>query len=933
TRKAARLSAILCSVAFLAVEPCLAGPGDRGAPVPAAASPMLVDWFSPADLVGVDLPLGRSSLYPYALALKKDGTLVVACGTSVLALDRLWRVTGLPAKRLSDEGNYNFAYSMAMTAADTMYLRSTDGANMWAFADGSPDYRRVRAEGMPGIAFGVLDDGTPFVAEARALRVYRDGRELRVELPEGSSALAASAGPDNTIWLADAATGLVSVLSAEGRPLRSVKLDLRPGQAVMKLRVLPDGGMLAATFDEVRRFDPEGRTVWAWNGVADGISMSFSTYTDIALAEGGIVYVNDLMGKRVIRLAERPDGLPPDLAAIAAAGRAMRLSENGPEAALALAGAYEAAGSDEAARATLERYLDERPADSAAIARRQRLEAELLKAKARSAQADATGLLGRFGAETARDAYGRAMRTWESLRAGSGDDEEIRASMASLRAAFQAAERGTEAEAPSPRVVETEIAALFPSLLRSYLTEPAGFIVVENTLSDTIRDVRADLFIKKYMDFPSEGPRAATIAPGRQARLDLFASLNEEALEVQEDIPLQALVTVRYSDARGERSFELSRPVTLYRRTAITWDDSGKLAAFVTPNEGSVAGMAFELIKSRGAREPISRTFSRAAAICDALGALPLSYVPDPQSPIAQALGAKGSLDTVRFPRTTLAYKGGDCDDTTALLASMLEAVGIPAAIMTSPGHVFLAFDTGEPAGNAWLFDSPGLGAIERNGSLWIPVETTALSEGFIAAWRAASELVARHSGGPGLEFLPIAGLRSRYPPLPLPPSTLPLPAPDAARLSALASAFAASVDGDLYRARATALEAERARLSGSAAARAGNRLAQLHFRHGRDGLAQAVLAEVVGSNQAFVPGWLNLAALALAAGREDEASAYLRRAQAASPGSSAVRSWAAAAGLSGELGFGPELADTETGGGGSAPRAAERGLPAWADE
>jgi tetratricopeptide (TPR) repeat protein len=893
---------------------------------------VLVDWFSPADLVGVDLPINRSVIYPYALAVKRDGTLLVACGTVVLALDRRWQVTGLPAKRLTDEGNYNFAYSMAMTRADTIYLRSTDGAGMWAFADGASDYRRIRAEGQPGSAFGVLDDGTPFVAESQAVRVYRNGSELRFQLPEGMSAIAASAGPDDTIWVADTATSVVTAFSVEGTPLKRFHLDLKPGQIVMRMRVLPDGGLLAATMADVRRFDAAGRTVWTWNGSEDGISMSFSTYTDVALGDDGIVYVNDMLGKRVLRLAERPSELPPDLAAVAAAGRAIRRGGDRPELVLALADAYESMGAVEAARAALERYLDERPADARATGRKLGLESSLLKAKARSAQLVAMDLLARFGAETARDAYGRAMRTWESLRAGSGDDEEIRAAMTGLRTAFQAAERGTEAARPSPKVESAELAALFPALIRSYRTKPAGSIFVRNTLSEPIRNVRADLYIKKYMDFPAEGPVVPHIDPGDAAGLDIFALLNEEVLEVQEDLPLQAQVTIRYTDARGERSIELSRPVMLYRRTAITWDDTAKLAAFITPNEDSVTRMAFEMVGTASASGPVSRTFATAARICDSLGALPLTYIKDPQSPIDAVLGTSGSVDTVRFPRTTLAYRGGDCDDTTALLASLLEAVGIPTAIMTSPGHVFVAFDTGESTDNAWLFIAPGFRTVQHKGTLWIPVESTVLSDGFADAWWAASDLVERHAASGDLGFLAVADARATYPSLPLSPSTLPAPAPDAKRFSSISKRSSAILDTDLYKAAVRAIEGQRKTQGGGAWNRTGNRLAQLHARFGRDDLAEAVLSGIVGVDPAYLPALLNLAGLAARTDRKAEALAWLRRAAAVAPGSASVSAWIKAAGFSGELGFGAAIVETQPAVV-STDRASAPGVPAWVDE
>jgi len=728
----------------------------------------------------------------------------------VLAMDQRWQVTGLPAKKLSAEGNYNFAYMVFLTKAETMYLRSTDGSGLWAFPDGSPDYRRLRSEGQPGTSFGVMDDGSTFVVETDTVRVSRNGMESRFKLPQGVSTLAAGAGPDDTIWMHDMMTGSMVVMSLAGVELRRFKTDLPLGTILMKLRVQPDGGFLGVTNYGIRRFDASGTTVWAWDGKDEGLSIMFSTYTDIAVASDGILYINDFMGRRVMRLSERPGSLPSNLVAVARAAKAVRLNGDKPELALALADAYEAMGATEAARVALVRYLEERPADARTQDRKLRLETALLKVKATSAGRDVIDLLARFGAETARDSYGRAMRTWESLLASVGEDDEIRASMTALRNAFQAAERGSVAAGPSPKIVSTEIAALFPALLQSYQSKPAGKVVVKNTLTVPIRNVRVDLFIKKYMDFPSEGTAVAKIDPGKEVSLDVFALLNEATLEVQEDLPVQAQLTLHFSDAGGDRTVELSRSLILYRRTAISWDDTGKLAAFITPNEETVARMAFDLLGSDPPEVPVSRTFASAARICDSLGALPLSYVKDPQSPIDSVLGAAGSIDTVRFPRTTLTYRAGDCDDTTALLTSLLEAVGIPTAIMTSPGHVFLAFDSGEPVSNAWIFAATGFRTMQHGGTLWIPVESTILSDGFTAAWKAASSLVEKYSAGGDLGFLPVAAVRATYPSLPLSTSTLLTPVPDSKRFAAIGQKSLSTLGSDLYRTVVKIIETER---------------------------------------------------------------------------------------------------------------------------
>jgi tetratricopeptide (TPR) repeat protein len=253
--------------------------------------------------------------------------------------------------------------------------------------------------------------------------------------------------------------------------------------------------------------------------------------------------------------------------------------------------------------------------------------------------------------------------------------------------------------------------------------------------------------------------------------------------------------------------------------------------------------------------------------VCDAVGTHSVHYVEDPESPITQILGNNEWVDTVRFPRTTLLIQAGDCDDTSALLASLLESIGIRTAIMTSPGHVFMAFDSGEPEENMWLFQSLDLEAVAHAGRAWIPVETTVLSDGFLAAWLEASRLIRTHGERGDIEFLPVHEARDAYPPLSLPRSTFAVVEPLPAAIDEL---FDASVEGvveTLYANGLATLRQQLAGRSGTDALKVRNQIGILHARFGEDAEAERTFASTITTAPEFIPAYVNMANLRQSAG------------------------------------------------------------------
>lgn len=873
---------------------------------PPPGRPVLVDSFSPSDLRGVDLPAGgAAAVVPWAIAARPDGNLLVALGDGVLEFGPLWQVVDRPARALAAEGGRGFAYGMALTPSGTLYLRPLAGDSLWIFPEGSGAYRRRRIDAPQGSAFGVLDDGSPFSISPSppVLRVYGDAGTVEVAMPRSSVVFAAAPGPEGTLWIADTATSAIRVLSGDGKILReAIYPDLPQGYSIMRLRPLEDGGFLLVTNADFRRYDRRGTLLWAWDGREEGFALTLSIYNDIVETGKGVYCVSDYLGRRIIRIAESRSSLGDALSWITPELSDAAAGKGGARQLLALAEGYEERGGIEAARAVLERYLDSRPGDGSAAARAVDLEARLLSAKAAVGEAEVAELLERYGSETARETYGRTVKTLEALKALRPGDAEVAARLAAIKRSFRDAEYGTAAAAPRPALSEPRLGPLFPSLFQVYRTRSAGSIAIKNTLKVPLEELRAELFVPKYMDYPFETPSAQRLEVGAEARLDLYAFLNEKVLEVEEDLPLLAKVSVKYRAAGVPSEVQMTVPFTLLRRSALSWDDTGRLASFVTPFDGAVESFAFAAL-AEGRREGLpSENLVRAAAICSALGSLPLRYVPDPASPLEEVFRGSGAVDTVRFPRTTLAYRGGDCDDTSALLAALLEAAGVPTAIVTSPGHVFVALDAGLPPRDAWILGSAStLANLAIGNTLWIPLESTTLEGGLAGAWKAASALVARYRNDADFSLTPLAELRARYPALPLPPSALPSPRPDGAATAAVTASSAAALDAALFATLEAAQEARyqaELRERGAGAAAAGNRLARVQAAYGRRDRAAATLEGLVARYPDYLPAYLNLAVFSARSGDRDGAAAWLARAECAAPASPRIGEYAALLGL-----------------------------------
>ena len=285
-------------------------------------------------------------------------------------------------------------------------------------------------------------------------------------------------------------------------------------------------------------------------------------------------------------------------------------------------------------------------------------------------------------------------------------------------------------------IVPVDFGYIFSANYKYYLKNPIGRIKVRNNTDNGFSNVKVSFYLRDFMDFPSD-TIVKEIAAHEETEVDLRGTLNNRILGITEDTPIQAQLTVTYYAGGEEKKITLNKPLKVLSKNAIVWDRPERLANFITPKDTPVFSFSrFSLVaKSKFQKDAklIDENIFKVLLLWEALGDYGISYLQDPVNPYSdiKSSGAQ-ALDTVQFPRNTLKVRSGDCDDLTALFASLLEASGIHAALLDYPSHIALMFDTEKV--NSQETGIPAEYLIKHNNTYWVGLETTLAGKDFFNA-------------------------------------------------------------------------------------------------------------------------------------------------------------------------------------------------------
>ncbi len=347
----------------------------------------------------------------------------------------------------------------------------------------------------------------------------------------------------------------------------------------------------------------------------------------------------------------------------------------------------------------------------------------------------------------------------------------------------------------NPRVINIKDALIRPnpvfrSLYPHYQENDFFDVVISNSATEAI-EASVSLFLPKVMSVPHR--EQVTLPPQSNEKYTFKVTFDTDLFNRDEayyDNFVTPIVRVDYQRNRQDQFAEkqLER-IYVAGKGKLSWNVKGMAAAFVTPEDMSVASLARGLVQRYNdlLAEKFNRSnIGKATILFNALGSYRIRYQADQKTPFASVSDDKTIFDTVQYPSELLEKpegvetKIGDCDDLTVLFASLLENLSIDTAFLEAndpgKGHIYMMFDSGISPDRAEDHFLSTAEYVVWQGRVWIPVETTMYGFTFADAWRNGAAEYKRLKPRKLIEELYVQQLFQTYKPATLPPRTVSLP-------------------------------------------------------------------------------------------------------------------------------------------------------------
>jgi len=419
---------------------------------------------------------------------------------------------------------------------------------------------------------------------------------------------------------------------------------------------------------------------------------------------------------------------------------------------------------------------------------------------------------------------------------------------------------------------------IFAAKYKWYLKNPVGAVSVTNNLNVPFLNVKVTFKLKDYMDFGFD-TEIKKLEPRQTVQIPLIATLNNKVLEVTEDTPIQAEFSLNYFQRGESRTSSLTKPLRLYSRNAITWDDTRKIANFITFKDEPIKNLKPAVtseFKNRKAAA-LNPNVVKAMRVWNVLAESGVKFAANPANPFETAHDDPNfPVDYTQYPRETLKRRTGQCSDLASLYASLLIDNEVKVALLDYPGHITLMFDTeAEDALEAGL---PADLLVPYNGTMWVPVEVTYVGKPFTEAMSKAAYAYKAEADKGRVKIVDIDKAFEEYEPVTMPPADFGSAMPDNAALKKLYDEQVAALAKERFELLKKAYADQLAQNSADVSARL--QLGIVNFQYGNREAAIAEFNKVLTVDPKNAAALNNLGSVSFVGG--DFAAAEMRFEQAA---------------------------------------------------
>ncbi len=428
-------------------------------------------------------------------------------------------------------------------------------------------------------------------------------------------------------------------------------------------------------------------------------------------------------------------------------------------------------------------------------------------------------------------------------------------------------------------ITKVEMDEIFPVFYKYYDEHPIGKVTVKNKEKGNIDNITVSFFIKQYMDNPKTYSVKDTIKRGESRTFDVFALFNERVLDITEGAKVSSELQVKYDFKGDNKEKSVIKTISLQNRNASIWDDDRRAAAFITARDPVVLKLSKNLagIIREEPNKVFGKNFMSINAIHNALSVYGITYVVDPKTPYKDFHKNKQAVDFLQFPRQTLEYKAGDCDDLSILYSALLEALSIDTALITVPGHIYIAVDLGitPKEAKAVFYNSGNL--IIRNSRVWLPFEVTMVQDNFSDAWTEGAREWHKYNPAGKAGFYPVSDAWKVFEPVGLPGDASGIIIPPQEKIK---PRFVESMQSIIKKEVQNKAEDLKTRITKSGSYKLVNRLGILYARYGLYEDAEKEFKKILGKSNYRDIGYINIGNIRYKKGDFKGALNYYNRAK-----------------------------------------------------